>query len=84
MRWIHEEFLTLAHEHTDIGDSLSTAELGKQSFEHYQTKKTVSVGRGWGRGGDEEEEGREEGGGDKREGMRRRRGKEEEMREGKG
>ena len=56
LRWIHEEFLTLAHDHTDIGDSLSTGQLGKQSFEDYQTRKSVSVERGrggWREGGRE-------------------------------
>ena len=43
LRWIHEETLSLSHDHTDVGDSLSTAELSKQSFEDYQTKIAVSI-----------------------------------------
>ena len=60
LRWIYEEFLTLAHDHTDIGDSLSSAKLGKQSFEDYQTRKSVSVERE--QGGRREGEGGREGG----------------------
>lgn len=58
LRWIHEETLSLSHDHTDVGDSLSTAELSKQSFEDYQTKMAVSI---WKEGREGQEGGRERG-----------------------
>jgi len=64
LRWIHEETLSLSHDHTDVGDSLSTAELSKQSFEDYQTKMAVSIwkaGREGQEGGRERRERREKG-----------------------
>ena len=39
--WIKHEAASLAHSHTDIGDSLSTAELRRQSFEDFRTRMKV-------------------------------------------
>lgn len=40
-QWIRHEAASLAYDHTDIGDSLSTAELRRQSFEDFRTRMKV-------------------------------------------
>ena len=41
-KWIVHEGNSLAHEHIDIGDSSSAAELRKQSFEDFRNRLKVS------------------------------------------
>lgn len=40
-QWIRHEATSLAHNHTDIGDTLSTAELRRQAFEDFRTRMKV-------------------------------------------
>ena len=40
-QWVHHEAGSLAYNHTDIGDSLSTAELRRQGFEDFRTRMKV-------------------------------------------
>lgn len=42
LQWIHHEASSLAYEHTDIGDTLSIAELRRQSFEDFGSRMKVS------------------------------------------
>ena len=42
-QWIRHEAASLAHDHTDIGDSLSTAQLRRQSFEDFRTRMKVQA-----------------------------------------
>ena len=44
-QWIRHEAASLAHDHTDIGDTLSTAELRRQSFEDFRTRMKVKASR---------------------------------------
>ena len=40
-QWIRHEAGSLAYNHTDIGDTLSTAELRRQAFEDFRTRMKV-------------------------------------------
>ena len=39
--WVLREASSLGQEHTDIGDTVSTAELRRQSFEDFRTRMKV-------------------------------------------
>lgn len=42
LHWIEDTTHSLSQDHTDIGDSLSSAELKKQAFSNFQAQIAVS------------------------------------------
>ena len=42
MQWIETTAQSLSDDHTDIGDSLSSAEINKQAFHNFQSRISVS------------------------------------------
>ena len=43
VQWVRSETAALGHTHTDIGESLGTAELRRQAFEELRARVNVSV-----------------------------------------
>ena len=43
MQWIEKTTQSLSQDHTDIGDSLSSAEINKQTFHNFQSRISVSL-----------------------------------------